>query len=127
DRSLPADNAPTRKPGIGLVLPYLKDRGIDWARSAMVGDRATDVAFADNLGIRGFQLRTERFGGEWDWPAVAHALIDAPRTAEVRRETRETRIRVGVDLDAAAPPAVATGLHFFDHMLDQIGTHGGIT
>ncbi len=58
DDSLPEENKPTRKPGLGLVLPYLKDRGIDWARSAMVGDRETDLAFAANLGIRGFQLRT---------------------------------------------------------------------
>ena len=56
DRSLPEDNAPTRKPGLGLVVPLLRDRGIDWARSAMVGDRDTDLQFADNLGIRGFKL-----------------------------------------------------------------------
>ena len=125
DRSLPADNAPTRKPGLGLVTPLLRDRGIDWARSAMVGDRDTDLAFADNLGIRGFQLRG-RFGGGWDWPAIAHALVDAPRQARVQRETRETRIRVDIDLDAATPPRISTGLPFFDHMLDQVGTHGGI-
>lgn len=43
DRSWPADNAPTRKPGIGLMVGYLQDRRIDWARSAMVGDRPTDL------------------------------------------------------------------------------------
>ncbi|WP_330970797.1 histidinol-phosphatase, partial [Lysobacter sp. A3-1-A15] len=58
DVSLPADNAATRKPGIGLALAYLKDRGIDWGRSAVVGDRETDNGFARNLGIRAFQLRT---------------------------------------------------------------------
>jgi imidazoleglycerol-phosphate dehydratase / histidinol-phosphatase len=126
DRSLPADNAPTRKPGIGMVLHYLKDRDVDWARSAMVGDRDTDLAFAGNLGIRGFKLRTPQFGGEWDWAGIAHELADAPRRATVRRETRETRIRVSVDLDAAAEPQVRTGLAFFDHMLEQVGKHGGI-
>ena len=125
DRSLPEERAPTRKPGIGLVVPLLRDRGIDWARSAMVGDRDTDLAFAANLGIRGFLLRG-RFGGEWDWPAIAHALVDAPRRAVVQRETRETRIRVELDLDAADPPDIRTGLAFFDHMLEQIGSHGGI-
>ncbi|MGY0651399.1 bifunctional histidinol-phosphatase/imidazoleglycerol-phosphate dehydratase HisB [Luteimonas sp. A537] len=125
DRSLPGDNAPTRKPGLGLVVPLLRDRGIDWARAAMVGDRDTDLEFAGNLGIRGFKLRG-RFGGDWDWPAIAHALVDAPRQARVERETRETRIRVELDLDAAAPPRIRTGLAFFDHMLEQIGTHGGI-
>ena len=125
DSSLPADNAPTRKPGIGLALPYLKDRSIDWARSAMVGDRETDNAFARNLGIRPFQLRTAQFGGEWDWAGIAHALADAPRVARVVRRTRETQIEVAIDLDRAAEPRIETGLGFFDHMLEQLGKHGG--
>ncbi|MDI9239499.1 bifunctional histidinol-phosphatase/imidazoleglycerol-phosphate dehydratase HisB [Lysobacter sp. LF1] len=125
DASLPADNAPTRKPGVGLALPLMRDRSIDWSRSAMVGDRETDNAFARNLGIRAFQLRTEQFGGEWDWSGIAHALADAPRVAKVTRNTRETRIEVAIDLDRATDPRVATGLGFFDHMLEQIGKHGG--
>ncbi len=125
DRSWPQDNAPTRKPGIGLMLPYLQDRTIDWARSAMVGDRLTDIQFADNLRIRGFQLRTEQFGGEWNWAGIAHELADAPRRARVQRNTKETRIRVELDLDRVAEPHTATGLPFFDHMLEQIGKHGG--
>ena len=125
DRSWPHENAPTRKPGIGLMLPYLQDRGIDWARSAMVGDRPTDIQFADNLRIRGFQLRTEQFGGEWDWAGIAHELADAPRRAVVQRNTKETKIRVELDLDRVAEPRTATGLPFFDHMLEQIGKHGG--
>ena len=125
DRSWPQENKPTRKPGIGLMLHYVQDRGIDWARSAMVGDRDTDIAFAENLRIRGFQLRTTQFGGEWDWMGIAHELADAPRRALVQRNTKETRIQVEVDLDRVAEPAVATGLPFFDHMLEQIGKHGG--
>ena len=126
DRSWPDDNAPTRKPGIGLALPYLQDRGIDWSRSAMVGDRDSDIAFAQNLGIRGFRLRNARFdGGDWDWAGIAHALVDRPRIAQVRRDTRETRIRVKVDLDRPAEPRISTGLGFFDHMLEQIGKQVG--
>ena len=125
DPSWPEENRPTRKPGIGLVLHYLQDRDIDWARSAMVGDRPTDLQFADNLRIRGFQLQTPQFGGEWDWPAIAHELADAPRRASVQRNTKETCIRVDVDLDRVAEPAIRTGLPFFDHMLEQIGKHGG--
>lgn len=125
DTSFPAENLPTRKPGIGLALPLLKDRGIDWERSAMVGDRETDNGFAANLGIRAFQLRTREFGGEWDWSGIAHVLAERPRTASVQRNTKETRIQVRVDLDRAAEPQVATGLGFFDHMLEQLGKHGG--
>lgn len=125
DPSWPEENRPTRKPGIGLVLHYLQDRDIDWARSAMVGDRPTDIQFADNLRIRGFQLKTAQFGGDWDWPSIAHELADAPRRANVQRNTKETRIRVEVDLDRVAEPVIRTGLPFFDHMLEQIGKHGG--
>lgn len=125
DCSWPQDNAPTRKPAIGLVVPYLQDRGIDWSRSAMVGDRDTDIAFADNLRIRGFKLKSAQFGGEWDWPGIAHELADAPRCTVVERNTKETKIRVEVDLDRIAEPAIVTGLPFFDHMLEQIGKHGG--
>lgn len=125
DSSLPADNAPTRKPGLGLMQDYLRDRSIDWPRSAVIGDRETDIAFARNLGVRAFQLRTPQFGGDWDWPSIAHELTSAPRTADVRRDTRETRIAVRVDLDRAADPVASTGLGFFDHMLEQLGKHGG--
>ncbi|WP_314404745.1 bifunctional histidinol-phosphatase/imidazoleglycerol-phosphate dehydratase HisB [Stenotrophomonas rhizophila] len=125
DGTWPHDNAPTRKPGIGMMLPYLQDRSIDWARSGMVGDRPTDIQFAENMKIRGFQLRTEQFGGQWDWNGIAHELADAPRRATVQRNTKETRIRVEVDLDRTAEPQTHTGLPFFDHMLEQIGKHGG--
>ena len=125
DKSFPEDNLPTRKPGIGLALHYLRDRGIDLDRSAMVGDRPTDNEFAQNMGIRAFQLKTPQFGGEWDWAGIAHELADAPRRASVQRNTKETRIRVEVDLDRVAEPKIATGLPFFDHMLEQIGKHGG--
>jgi imidazoleglycerol-phosphate dehydratase/histidinol-phosphatase len=121
DPHRPQDNAPTRKPGIGMVMHYLRDRAIDLAGSAMVGDRETDMQFAANLGVRGL-----RFGaGGHDWATIAHELADAPRTAFVERTTKETRIRVRLDLDRAADPVVATGHGFFDHMLEQLGKHGG--
>lgn len=111
----------TRKPGIGLVRHYLADDGWSRARSAMVGDRATDDQFAANLGIRSFRLDT----GQWNWNAVAHELCDAPRRARVERDTKETRIAVEVDLDNPAEPKATTGIGFFDHMLEQLGKHGG--
>lgn len=126
DTSFPDEHSPNRKPGIGMMLPYLQDRGIDWARSAMVGDRPTDIQFADNLKIRGFQLKSAQFGGDWDWAGIAHALADAPRQARVHRVTKETDITVTLDLDRSAEPRIHTGLPFFDHMLEQLGKHGGI-
>lgn len=125
DRSFPHENAPTRKPQLGLVQPLLRDRGIDWARSAMVGDRETDIEFATNLGIRGFKLKSPQFGDGVDWAQIAHALVDVPRTAKVVRATKETKIEVEVDLDREADPEVKTGLGFYDHMLEQLGKHGG--
>ncbi|HOW48517.1 MAG TPA: imidazoleglycerol-phosphate dehydratase HisB [Rubrivivax sp.] len=46
------------------------------------------------------------------------------RTAEVRRDTQETKVRVRVDLDGTGQAKLATGIGFFDHMLDQIARHG---
>lgn len=114
-------NVPTRKPGIGMMLDYLRSGRMDFARSAMVGDRDTDIDFARNLGVRGFKLGPE----DQTWAQIAHELTDAPRVATVERVTSETRIRVSVDLDREAKAEVASGIGFFDHMLEQIGRHGG--
>ncbi len=120
DPSLPADNSPNRKPGVGMVMHYLRDRSIDLAGSVVIGDRQTDLQFAENLGARGLLI-----GPELGWPEIAHRLADAPRVGEVLRQTKETRIAVRVDLDQAAEPRVDSGLPFFDHMLEQLGKHGG--
>jgi imidazoleglycerol-phosphate dehydratase len=47
------------------------------------------------------------------------------RTATVARETKETTVEVTIDLDGSGATDVSTGLPFFDHMLDQLGRHGG--
>ncbi|MBK8285153.1 MAG: bifunctional histidinol-phosphatase/imidazoleglycerol-phosphate dehydratase HisB [Ahniella sp.] len=114
-------NAPTRKPGIGMLLDYLRGGTLDFARSAVIGDRNTDLELAANLGVRGFRLGE----GHMTWPEIVDALTAGPRRADVERVTAETRIRVSVDLDRVAKPEIATGLGFFDHMLEQIGKHGG--
>ncbi|MBW8369113.1 MAG: bifunctional histidinol-phosphatase/imidazoleglycerol-phosphate dehydratase HisB [Arenimonas sp.] len=123
DESFEDEGKPTRKPGLGLLMHYLRDRGIDLANSAVVGDRDTDLQLAANLGCRGFKLKP----GPDTWAGIAHALADAPRIASVERTTKETRVRVTVDLDRAADPQVMTGLGFFDHMLEQLGKHGGFS
>lgn len=121
DRSFEHEGLDTRKPGIGMVRHYLADD--DWSRveSAMVGDRETDLQFAANLGVRGFRIGPR--GMEWD--EVAHRLLDQPRVGKIERNTRETRVAVQVDLDRVGEPDVATGIGFFDHMLEQLGKHGG--
>jgi imidazoleglycerol-phosphate dehydratase/histidinol-phosphatase len=119
---LPEAGCSCRKPGIGLVRDFVNASPLDRERSAMVGDHATDLEFARNLGVQGFKLGTP---GAETWAAIAHALVDRPRIAEVQRRTRETDIRVAVDLDSEAEPRAKTGLGFFDHMLEQLGKHGG--
>lgn len=121
DRSFPHEQRDTRKPATGLARHWLADDSWSRAQSAMIGDRESDMVFAANMGVRG--LRVGRDG--MSWSEVAHQLLDAPRTAEVMRKTRETSIRVAVDLDRVADPVAQTGLRFFDHMLEQIGKHGG--
>jgi len=120
DSSFAHEGKDTRKPGVGLMRSYLA--ADDWSRaaSAVIGDRETDLQFAANLGVRGFRL-----GNDWTWDAIAHALCDAPRIGTVERSTKETHIRVSADLDRIGDATVATGIGFFDHMLEQIGKHGG--
>ncbi|HSP60674.1 MAG TPA: bifunctional histidinol-phosphatase/imidazoleglycerol-phosphate dehydratase HisB [Ornithinimicrobium sp.] len=120
----------TRKPGIGMVVHLLKDKGVDWERSVMVGDRDTDRQFGDNLGIPTYLLpspATVPGTATTSWEQIAHALVDRPRTAHVERNTAETRISVAVDLDRPGGADAQTGLGFYDHMLDQLAKHGGFS
>ena len=118
------DACECRKPKIALVADYVRDHAVDLKASCMIGDRDTDLAFADNLGVRG--LRVRRHGtAEETWPALTDRLL--ARRATVHRKTRETDITVDVNLDATAPIAVHTGIGFFDHMLEQLAKHGGFS
>jgi len=115
------ENAPTRKPEIGMVLDYLKSGDLDLADSWVIGDRETDLLLADNMGIGGLRIAE----GFEDWASITHRLINQPRQAIVERKTNETDIRVFADLDADGSSDVETGIGFFDHMLDQLASHGG--
>ena len=141
DRTFPEDNAPTRKPRTGMFGKYLSG-DYDLARSFVIGDRLTDVELAWNLGAKAILMQPETVGKEMlagkeyeascvlvtdDWWRVAEYLRTTERRAEVARKTRETDICVRVDLDGKGESGVDTGLKFFDHMLDQIVHHSGIS
>jgi len=117
------DGCDCRKPKTGLLTEFLAARALDAGHSYVIGDRDTDLQLAENLGITGIRVRA---GGsaEETWPAIAGRLCRIERTATVRRQTRETRIDVAVNLDRTAPISISTGIGFFDHMLEQVAKHG---
>lgn len=119
---LARDNCECRKPGTGLLRNWLVENPIDAQRSAVIGDRDSDLQLAVNLGIRGLHLRA---GGApaHTWPEVLREL--RARRGHITRRTRETSIDVKVELDGSDVIEISTGLGFFDHMLEQLARHGG--
>ena len=122
DEHFPEDNAPTRKPNTGLVAKYMDNAEYDLANSYVIGDRETDAQFARNIGCKALILGQDGM----TWQKIAEIVFAGERKAEVRRTTKETDISVSLDLDGSGQCHIATGLGFFDHMLEQIGKHGGI-
>lgn len=119
----PVDACECRKPRLGLLLDYLRDSSWDRERAYVIGDRESDEVLADNMGVKA--LRYGRAG--FDWDRIADAILSEPRRARVVRQTRETAITVELDLDRGGRQAIATGLGFFDHMLEQIGKNAGVS
>lgn len=142
DRSFPEDHAPTRKPRTGMLTQYLEG-DYDLKNSFVVGDRLTDIELAKNLGGKGIWLNNvpdlgaEEVEGKQadlqetialtttDWEEIYRFLKLADRTAEVVRTTKETDIRIKLNLDGSGKGDNHTGIGFFDHMLDQIARHSG--
>jgi imidazoleglycerol-phosphate dehydratase/histidinol-phosphatase len=58
DKTLPAENANTRKPGTGMVLSYMNNEAYDCINSFVIGDRVTDMQLAKNLGCKAIWLNT---------------------------------------------------------------------
>ena len=123
DPHFPEDNAPTRKPQTGLVEKYMNDPEYDIAGSYVIGDRETDRRFAENIGCGFLQIDAN---DPASWDRAVSIAYGGERTAEVKRTTKETDIFVRLDLDGSGRCNIKTGLGFFDHMLEQIGKHGGI-
>jgi len=118
---LPADNCDCRKPTVQPVAQYLADTALDKANSYVIGDRATDIELATNMGITGLRYQRETL----NWAMIGEQLTKRDRYSHVERNTKETQIDVKVWLDREGSSKIHTGVGFFDHMLDQIATHGG--
>lgn len=121
DRTFPEDNAPTRKPGTALFGKYMNG-DYDLSASYVIGDRETDVELASNLGAIPIRL-----GEGTGWKEAVEIIRGGSRRVVIERRSRETDILIDVDLDGRGDSSVDTGLHFFDHMLQQIVHHGGIS
>ncbi|MBN1416574.1 MAG: bifunctional histidinol-phosphatase/imidazoleglycerol-phosphate dehydratase HisB [Bacteroidales bacterium] len=138
DRSFPEDNAPTRKPRLGMMMKYL-DGTYDIARSFVIGDRLTDIEMAKNIGALGILIGPMEQEDEikkaglkktciritQGWDEIYAIVASHNRFAKVTRKTAETEVSVIVELDGKGSAEVKTGLGFFDHMLDQIARHSG--
>ena len=143
DRTFPADNAPTRKPGTARLTQYFDTTKYDLINSFTIGDRENDVLLGKNLGAKAIWLNDHSGLGSHefkskedikdtialettDWEKIYEFLKVGQRVIEHRRTTKETDIYIKVNLDGKGDAKVSTGLHFFDHMLDQIARHGSI-
>ncbi|MDX2432601.1 MAG: bifunctional histidinol-phosphatase/imidazoleglycerol-phosphate dehydratase HisB [Bacteroides sp.] len=139
DPSMPEENSPNRKPRTGMLSQYMEG-DYDLANSLVIGDRLTDMELARNLGARGILfapagLETEikEAGLEQnvdllsdDWDEIYRFIRSEQRKSKLSRQTGETDISVDISLDGEGKTEISTGLGFFDHMLDQLGRHGGM-
>ena len=133
DPSMPEENSPNRKPGTGMLKKYMTG-DYDLSASFVIGDRMTDMELAKNLGCKGILITPDssvqhagnRFHNFDSWDKIKDLLFAGERIATVQRTTKETDIFIQLNLDGGGTCDISTGLGFFDHMLEQIGKHGGI-
>ena len=139
DRSFPEDNSPNRKPRTGMLGKYLSG-DYDLENSYVIGDRPTDMELAYNLGAKGIWLHEAGDTDEEllarmpqrpvlitsDWDQISEFLFAGERMTEIHRVTKETDVYIRLNLDGTGDTHIATGLGFFDHMLEQIGKHAGM-
>lgn len=131
DRTFEHEGAATRKPGTGLLSHYMKG-DFDLQNSYVIGDRLSDMELAKNLGAQGIRLgqdgisNAKHFVNCASWKAIYDYLILTERTVTVKRDTKETKIDIILNLEGNGKAKINTGLAFFDHMLDQIAKHGAM-
>ncbi len=141
DRTFPDENANTRKPNTGLIEKYLVDKNININESFVIGDRETDLKFAQNIGCKGIlinDLKTSDYFKSGintdensmfsfqDWKSIYNFLKLKFRTISFTRKTNETNIKISLNLDGTGNSSIDTGIKFFDHMLEQLSKHSGI-
>lgn len=128
DKSLPAENAPTRKPRTGLLNKYIHG-SYDLENSFVIGDRHTDIELAQNLKCQGIYIgegNKHAVLNTWSWETIYQFLKSKPRKTKVQRKTNETNIEITLNLDGTGVSNISTGIGFFDHMLEQISRHGNL-
>ncbi|ASE61073.1 bifunctional histidinol-phosphatase/imidazoleglycerol-phosphate dehydratase HisB [Chryseobacterium indologenes] len=129
DKSFEHENLPTRKPGTGMMAKYMYGN-YDLENSYVIGDRSSDVQLAVNLGCRAVylnqNLNTDVALSTSSWADIYQFLKSGMRKAKVHRKTNETEIEIEVNIDGSGKAEISTGLHFFDHMLEQIARHGNM-
>lgn len=144
DKTFPHENAPTRKPGTALLTHYFNPEKYDLTGSFVIGDRITDVVLAKNLGSKAIWIKQDADLGAdevaeqknelkefialdtTNWKDIYEFLKVGKREVEHKRTTKETDIYIKLNLDGKGDAKISTGLHFFDHMLEQIARHGSI-
>jgi imidazoleglycerol-phosphate dehydratase / histidinol-phosphatase len=129
DRTFKYENAPTRKPGTGMLTDYINGN-YDLKNSFVIGDRVTDIQLAKNLGCKAIYINTKDSEDvaltTKDWNEIYLFLKNWSRISSIFRRTTETDIAIEVNLDGTGKAFIDTGLGFFDHMLQQIAKHGNI-
>ncbi|WP_394993866.1 bifunctional histidinol-phosphatase/imidazoleglycerol-phosphate dehydratase HisB [Emticicia sp.] len=141
DRSFPHENLPTRKPATGLLTEYFDSNMYDLVNSYVIGDRATDIQLAVNLGAKAIFITDGLTDGliegltppqkeatkliSNDWDEIYEFLKLPERIAIIERNTKETKIKIELNLDGTGKSDIHTGLGFYDHMLDQVAKHSG--
>jgi imidazoleglycerol-phosphate dehydratase/histidinol-phosphatase len=141
DKSLPADNAPTRKPRTAMMNHYLDKADYDLKNSFVIGDRLTDMELAKNLGSQGIFIANDPELGQDEttanadlpivltttsWKDIYAFLKLEQRQFDYERKTNETDIKLRLNLDGTGKSSIDTGIAFFDHMLDQLARHGSM-
>lgn len=131
DDSFPEANSPNRKPNTGLLTNYLISNLIDLHNSYTIGDRETDIQLAKNLGCKAIyyseKAHENAILSSKNWIEISSFLTrKQDRLVELERNTKETKIKLSLNLDGNGEHQINTGLKFYDHMLDQLAKHSGV-